>query len=495
MRNLDCARPEPMVVDQAEFGEPDQFPSAQGSTDASEDIDQIDSATIPQATLGQRSTDAAIVIQPKLALGSIDVNEGIDQLNSSTVLQEFDAGDEVGEEDSDQFNETFRISSLNFSTLNTEMEECSRSHDPEEAHSETPDDNEQDAIDREISSLDYVNALSELRNMPSIVDLDAAEYEEEFQLIRQKTQKALDSAFSQKRVTLRQLIETDDDMVAFTGMRFDLFKELVEILKDCEEPTKTAEFSLSPEDRVLLCLVKLKINLSFKCLRALFGVTRQTCTNTFVYILYFLEYSLSHVICWPTDEEHIKNLPACFHSFRHVRVVLDCTEVSVEKPKCLNCRLKLYSFYKGCETVKFLFGVAPSGLINFVSDAYGGRASDKAIFTDSNLFDFLVPTRDQVMVDKGFDIDVECAINQIQLVIPPFRTKGRQFRANEVHSTKNIAAARVHIERKIQRVKIYSILKQKISWKLIPYIDKIAKAIAILSNLQNPILSDQRFRK
>ena len=54
--------------------------------------------------------------------------------------------------------------------------------------------------------------------------------------------KTLDNVFTQKRVTLRQLIETDEDMVAFTGLRFNLFEELVKILKECEDPMKTVAF-------------------------------------------------------------------------------------------------------------------------------------------------------------------------------------------------------------------------------------------------------------
>lgn len=441
---------------------------------------------------------------------SIVDNEGMDQSNG-TSFEEFDVGVEVARADapttfpesgagggvieanSGDLHDTFRVSDLNFSSLNNELEDCNHDDDPVDA--ETPDENfAEDSTDNHISGLEYFDALSELRNMESFLDDDATEHLREFELIKQKTQKALDQVFSQKRVTLRQLIETDDDLVAFAGIRFNLLEALVEVLDRCEGPNKRKEFALSTEDRVLLCLTKLKINLSFKCLRALFGVTRQTCANTFIYVLCFLEEALSsEAIYWPTDEEHIKSLPQCFQPFRNVRVVLDCTEVSVEKPKCLSCRLKLYSFYKGCETVKFLIGVSPSGMINFVSDAYGGRASDKSIFTQSNLFDYLIPTRDEVMVDKGFDIDTECAINHIKLVMPPFRTQGRQFHAKEVDSTKKIASARVHIERRIQRLKISAILKQKISWKLVPYIDKIAKVIAILSNLQNPILSDKRF--
>lgn len=59
--------------------------------------------------------------------------------------------------------------------------------------------------------------------------------------------------------------------------------------------------------------------------------------------------------------------------------------------------------------------------------------------------------------------------------------------------TKDIAAARVHVERTIQRLKMFKILKYKIPWTLIPYIKKISIIVAGITNLKNPILADDKF--
>ncbi|KAJ8909965.1 hypothetical protein NQ315_005972 [Exocentrus adspersus] len=145
-----------------------------------------------------------------------------------------------------------------------------------------------------------------------------------------------------------------------------------------------------------------------------------------------------------TTDEKLKN-------FTDVRVVLDCTEIFVQSPKCLCCRIRFYSQYKSHMTVKFMTGVSPGGLITYVSKPYGGRASDKVIFEESNIIAKLDPGRDAVMVDKGFRIEDTCSVNKIKLIRPPFLQKKSQLTTEESILNAKIASARIHIERSNQR--------------------------------------------
>ncbi|KAJ8685878.1 hypothetical protein QAD02_021671 [Eretmocerus hayati] len=107
----------------------------------------------------------------------------------------------------------------------------------------------------------------------------------------------------------------------------------------------------------------------------------------------------------------------------------------------------------------------------------------------------LDPTIDAVMVDKGFSIETECLESHIELIIPPKLGNERQMPRDEVLRTNKIAAARVHVERTIQRFKVWDVVSSKIQWILIPYIDDIFTIVAGLVNHQNPILSDNRYEK
>nr|CAI5842464.1 unnamed protein product [Callosobruchus analis] len=186
-------------------------------------------------------------------------------------------------------------------------------------------------------------------------------------------------------------------------------------------------------------------------------------------------------------------MPICFNEFQDVRVILDCTEIYVQSPKCLCCRIRFYSQYKSNLTVKFMTGVSPGGLITYISKPYGGRASDKVIFEDCNLISLLDASRDAIMVDKGFLIDDICNLYKIKLIRPPFLRSKTQLTRDESILNAKIASARVHIERSNQRLKIFKILSGTLNWALVPMIEDIFTIISAVTNLSRPILADSRF--
>lgn len=202
---------------------------------------------------------------------------------------------------------------------------------------------------------------------------------------------------------------------------------------------------------------------------------------------------LSCTIRFPDAQEIQKHMPKCYEDFQNARVVLDCTEILIQRPNCLCCRIKFYSQYKSSTTVKFMTGVSPGGIITYISDAYGGRASDKTIFEQSDLILKLDKSKDAIMVDKGFLIDELCEKFDIKLIRPPFLKNKKQLTAQEALYNSKIAAARVHVERANQRIKIYKILSGKLQWTLVPKIKDIFTIACAITNLSAPILADCRF--
>ena len=88
----------------------------------------------------------------------------------------------------------------------------------------------------------------------------------------------------------------------------------------------------------------------------------------------------------------------------------------------------------------------------FVSDAWGGRASDKYITENSGILKKLLPG-DIILADRGFDIAESVGTMQAKLHIPAF-TKGKsQLSPLEVEETRSIANVRIHVERVIGLVR------------------------------------------
>jgi DDE superfamily endonuclease len=76
---------------------------------------------------------------------------------------------------------------------------------------------------------------------------------------------------------------------------------------------------------------------------------------------------------------------------------------------------------------------------------------------------------------------------------PPFLRSRKQFSKEEAEENVRIAAARVHVERAIQRVKQFKILRETIRLNHLGVLDHIMVVACALVNLGPPILADNRF--
>ena len=88
--------------------------------------------------------------------------------------------------------------------------------------------------------------------------------------------------------------------------------------------------------------------------------------------------------------------------------------------------------------MKVLIGISPQGTVSYVSNAWGGRASDKYITENCGILKKLL-SGDVVLADRGFDIAESVGAMQAKLHIPAF-TKGKsQLSPLEVEETRSIA--------------------------------------------------------
>lgn len=75
-----------------------------------------------------------------------------------------------------------------------------------------------------------------------------------------------------------------------------------------------------------------------------------------------------------------------------------------------------------------------------------------------------------VMVDKGYDIEKETSAKGIKLYRPPILDKPQHTKEEAIYNT-NVATSRIHVERVIQRIKIFNIFRGKMNNSMLKHID------------------------
>ena len=127
---------------------------------------------------------------------------------------------------------------------------------------------------------------------------------------------------------------------------------------------------------------------------------------------------------------------------------------------------------------KVLLGVAPRGVITFVSKAWDGQTSDMQITNHSGFLELLEPG-DVVIGDKGFpQIDAKYGVT----VVRPPQSNSMKFTKEQMDETNRIARVRIHIERVIGRLKQFEILQHRIPVSLFSYMDSIIRLCCVLTN-------------
>jgi len=201
-----------------------------------------------------------------------------------------------------------------------------------------------------------------------------------------------------------------------------------------------------------------------------------------------LERELEPLNPCPPKEITAQTLPTSFRHFPNIRCIIDCTELYLERPSGFTAQSLTFSNYKHHTTIKFLVAIVPTGGICFVSQAWGGRVSDRHITENSGFLDIIQPG-DLVLADKGFTIGDLLAKRAAFLQIPPFLSTQAQFQPESIQLTKKIARVRIHVERAIGRVKQFHILDPVTPISLSPTISSIFRVCCFLSNFNEPLVS------
>ncbi|XP_064486007.1 uncharacterized protein LOC135398538 [Ornithodoros turicata] len=260
----------------------------------------------------------------------------------------------------------------------------------------------------------------------------------------------------------------------------EVFKWVAELY----EPAKHLCQKLGAHDQILLALMRLRLDLHLCLLAQMFDVGKTTASEIFQHVIGVLARELSGLIVWPDDTAFYAFLPRLFkkRQFKNVRVIVDCTEVRIERASSTTMQSATWSSYKHANTMKFLIGITPNGLISYVSECWGGKVSDKQPVLQTDFTQHL-QYGDAVMADRGFNVAEELGALGVQLVVPAY-TKGKtQLSRTEVYTSREISRRRIRVEQVIGRMKRYRILRNVVPYHMKDYLDDIIRVIAALTNL------------
>ena len=243
--------------------------------------------------------------------------------------------------------------------------------------------------------------------------------------------------------------ENADDRVQFyTGL--PSYDVLCLVYDYVEDQLNQFRHCMPKRRQLLVVLIKLRMNYLFQDIANHLLISISSVNRVFHETLNVMFYRLNFLVQWPERDPLRKSMPYCFRKLYgdKVTVIIDCFELFTVTPSGAKNQVMTYSNYKHHQTIKYLIGISPQGVITFISSGWGGRAHDKHITENERLLEKLLPG-DIVMADRGFNIGEDVSMYQAKLLIPSF-TKGKlQLHPIDVEKTRKIASVRIHVERVI----------------------------------------------
>ena len=233
---------------------------------------------------------------------------------------------------------------------------------------------------------------------------------------------------------------------------------------------------LDPRDAFFLTLIKLRRNTPNFELAVMFGISEASVSRIFLTWLNFLYFEMKEWNISPADGKE-----------SDVKIILDCTEIRIDRPSNPTLQQATYSSYKGANTVKVLVGISPTCLVTFVSDSFCGSYSDNTILSASKVLDCL-EEGDVILADRGFQIEQMCADRGIIVIVPSSLRGKSQLSVLEMRKSTHISSRRIHVARVIGLAKTYKILSQKFKQARVIHAGRIIYVCFMLANLRRKIL-------
>ena len=184
-----------------------------------------------------------------------------------------------------------------------------------------------------------------------------------------------------------QVLKSDKKCISLCGVPRNLLKQTFKTLEGHFLESRT----LTHLDQLVMYFYILKWAQPFTVVGPIFGISDpDTVSKYFGHILDQHFNLVKDKIGWLTKEETKETMPPSFKMYYpNTRIIIDASEVRIQKPSSVKAAILTYSQYKSAHTLKFLITIAPNGLIVHISRAYGGRITDGQLTILSGILDKL----------------------------------------------------------------------------------------------------------
>lgn len=279
---------------------------------------------------------------------------------------------------------------------------------------------------------------------------DMAVHLDDALLALKKENQALRESVDRMSLSENSLRNDAEKVKFYTGLpNFFVLETVMWLLAPHMDGMKAAK--LSKFQQLLLTLMRLRLDLRNRDLAYRFGVKVGTVTRTVHQMVTIMSSSLvPTAVFWPSRAELRKNLPAALRaSHPDCAVIVDCFKVPFEEPVSQGNQEQhrqrvgpppgaLRGGGASPNVLKYLIGVAPQGVVTFVSRGVLGDVSDKSLAEGCGFLCKLLPG-DVVLAGRDLDIDDSVA------------ARGALFKTAAAPA--EAAGVQRHVERVISMVK------------------------------------------
>lgn len=240
------------------------------------------------------------------------------------------------------------------------------------------------------------------------------------------------------------------------------------------------KFKHDLQDRILMCLVDLRLNLTCTVMSYLFGLNESNICRNLHQMRKLLKRHLPEPARIMAAQKKISSVEELFHLYPDLKVIVDGTEQPLERPKNQDKQRRYYSGKKKRHTIKKQVTVNRDGLILSVSPAAEGKRHDYKVFQDNHTMEELIPKEVEALLDSGYQ-GVQKDHPERKIHLPKKATKLHPLGEEAKALNRALSSERVRVEHAIGRLKFFKILSERFRHALDSY-DEIFSVVAGLVN-------------